>query len=64
MVNDPVIPCRQNLAYLVIPLKANEINGVDTTSFLKNFVVLMYLFKFDFLELYWLKRGNQLLLKN
>ena len=53
MVSNPVVPCRHNLAYLVIPLKANEINGVDTTSFLKKFVVLMYLFIFDFLELYW-----------
>ena len=27
------------------PLKAIEINGVEITGFLKNFVVLMYLFK-------------------
>ena len=32
-------------------MKANEINGVDTTSFLKKFVVLMFLFIFDFSKL-------------
>ena len=36
-----------------IPLKAYQFNGVVTTSFLKNFVALMYLFVFDFLKLYW-----------
>ena len=46
-----------NLAFSWIPLKAVEFYGVDTTSFLKDFVVLMYLFKFnDFLKLNCLKK--------
>ena len=45
-----VVPLRHNFYALIerfycIPLKAIvEINGVDTTRFLRNFVVLMYLF--------------------
>ena len=36
---------------IFVPLKAIEFNGVDTTVFLKNFVVLMYFFMFvDLLE--------------
>ena len=48
MANKLVVPWRHNLAYLVDSLKANEINGVDTTIVLKNFVASMYLFLFDF----------------
>ena len=32
-----------------LPLNATEFNGVDTTGFLKNFVLFMYLFRFVFL---------------
>ena len=45
-------------------MKAYELNGVDTTSFLKNIVALMSLFIFDFLKIVLIKRGNPLLLKN
>ena len=46
-----------------IPLKSIEFNGVDTTGFLKNFVVLMFLFLFvDFFEVILLKTKNPLLL--
>ena len=44
-------------------MKANEINGVDTTSFLKNFVVLMYLFKFDFFKTILIKKTNPIAVK-
>ena len=33
-----------------LPLKANEFNGLNDTSFLKNFVILLYLFIFDSLN--------------
>ena len=37
-----------------IALKAIEFNGVDTKCFLRNFVILMYLFLFiDILKSYW-----------
>ena len=47
-----------------LPLKAIEFRGVDTTSFLKNIVVLMYLFIFDdFFEVILLKEKNSIAVK-
>ena len=41
-----------------LPLKSIEFNGVDTTGFLKNFLVLTYLFVFvDFLRSYCVKKN-------
>ena len=40
-------------------LKAIKFNGVDTTGFLRNFVVLMYLFiSIDILKLKWRKESH------
>ena len=50
MANNLVVPSIARIFWLL--LKAIEFNGDDTTSFLKNFVVLMYLFIFDILKLY------------
>ena len=53
-----VVPSRYNPYALIqrsicLSLKAIEFNGVDTTGFLRNFVVLMYLFIFiDILRSY------------
>ena len=46
-----VVPLRRNSyapsdRFFCLSLKAIEFNGVDTTGFLRNFVVLMYLFIF------------------
>ena len=42
MTHNIVVPSGRN--FYAPTLKAIELNGVDTTGFLKNFVVLMYLF--------------------
>ena len=44
-------------------MKANEINGVETTSFLKTFVVLMYLFIFDFFSSILIKKRDSIAVK-
>ena len=46
MKNIFVVPSRPNLAFLMASVESIGFNGVDTTVFLKNFVVLMYLLIF------------------
>ena len=52
MTNKPVAHGGKISCIYRILLKAYELIGVDTTSFLKIFVALMYWFIFDFLKLY------------
>ena len=46
MTNSIFVPSRRTLAFLLAPLKGIEFNDIDTTSFLKKFVILMDLFIF------------------
>ena len=46
-----VVPSRHSLEYVLASAEIIEFNGVNTTGFLKNFLVLMYLFVFfDFVK--------------
>ena len=50
--------------FFLLPFKAIEFNGVDITGFLKNFVVLMYLFTLvDFLKSYCQEKKNPIIVR-
>ena len=64
MTNIFVVPSRHNSyapieSFYCLSLKEIEFNGVDTTGFLRSFVVLMYLFIFiDILKSYSIKEPH------